>query len=102
MIPLLTALIAIEHPPAGISSFALWLAKWALDLIELLLVAGAAFLIVRGRRRRSSSGDDWRFENWLKTLARKKTLAVFAVGLFALVIRTALLPIVGVPVPGVH
>ncbi len=102
MAPLLTALIAIERPPSGISPLALWLAKWALDLIELLLVTGAAFLIFGGRKRTPSSSDRWRLERWLKSLAHQKTLSVVAVGLLALGMRTALLPIVGVPAPGVH
>ena len=49
-------------------------------------------------------GANW-FEKWerqLATLARRRALAVFSVGILALVLRAALLPILPVPEPAIH
>src|SRR5207248_3977212 len=63
----------------------------------VLLAALVGFIFPR-------TGSRWfaRIESSLAALARRRTLAVVVVGLAALAIRAALLPILPVPQPGVH
>jgi hypothetical protein len=77
-----------------------WLATWALDLIELVLVLSVATLIVI--RRRSEDGFTSSVELWLGKLARRKTLAIVLVGMLVPSIRVALIPLLGIPAPGAH
>ena len=77
-----------------------WLATWALDLIELVLVLSVFSLIVF--RRPSGIAPTSSVERWFRNLARRKTIAVVAVGMLALSIRVALIPVLGIPAPGAH
>jgi len=79
------------------------LAPWLLAIIEVVLMAGAGLLIWRSRHQARvkvsaliSSESAWgRF-------ARRRKLSVFAVGAGVIVLRTALIPLLGVPQPRFH
>ena len=88
LVPLLPAVI-------GIPPLQLWLAKWGLQLIEALLLIPVVALIL-GRRSRTTP---WLVNSSFAKLAHRETLCVFAVGFVSLSIRTALLPILGIPQP---
>ncbi len=77
------------------------LAPWTLALVELLFTAGALGLI---RIRRSSPPPRLllRVEERFLGLARRRTLSVVTTGLAVIVIRIALIPILGIPQPGAH
>lgn len=80
------------------------LANWSLTLIELLLVLGAAGLAARGARR--FGGDTpaqfAAVERAFGGLARQKRLSVTVCGLLPLVVRAALIPLLGIPFPTWH
>jgi hypothetical protein len=79
-----------------------WLARWAIQLIELFLVLAVVTVIFRQRQGdRAPSGFRW-VEQRLGNLARRTTLSVVLVGLLSLSIRTALIPLLGVPEPTWH
>jgi len=88
----------VQHP-VSFSPFDLWLARWALDLIELLLIAPLLVLIFV-RRRSPAHPRLW--GHWFGALARRKALSVFLVGFLSLSVRTALIPILGIPQPDAH
>jgi hypothetical protein len=78
------------------------LAPHLLAMIEaLLLAAGGTLICFPSRRRlgRSQPAAFARFEQYGALLARRKRLAVAAVGLSVIVIRAALIPVLGVPEP---
>jgi hypothetical protein len=80
-------------------------AFWLIQATEVLLVVAAGTLIlirlgVAGRAPRPFAFES--LERWFRRLARRKTLSVAAVGLLALSIRAALIPVLGIPQPGVH
>jgi len=102
MVPLFTVLIATAPRANEISPLALGLAQWALDLIELLFVIGSAFLIFVRRHESRPSAAFSLIEEHLKRLAKRRTASMLLVGLLALCTRVAVIPILGVPVPGVH
>jgi len=93
----------ILNPAPNIPSFDLFLAKWALQIIE----GGFTFAIVvlifarkpaaKLRRSRTSTA-----RKYFRILARKKTLSVIAVGVLCISLRTILIPILGVPEPQGH
>ena len=77
-------------------------APYLLALIELILMLGAAVLILlhsTGARRNVKPQSFHRLELAFATLARRKHLAVLVVGLSTIVIRMGLIPILGVPQP---
>jgi hypothetical protein len=76
-------------------------APWLLAVVEALLVTCAGILIVIGSRvsRRTRPGTFRSIEHRLARLARRKHLAVWLTGLSVVVIRGALIPIIGVPEP---
>src|SRR5579862_4028059 len=81
------------------------LAPWLLILLELLLVASAGTLILIRSRNVSAQGNPTTFrsiEHRLIRLARHKRLAVLVVGLSVIVVRVALIPVIGVPQPSAH
>jgi hypothetical protein len=101
MISLSAALTLIARRPPDIPAIDLWLAQWALDLIELVLVLSVVALIFRQRseiKRSRFSVLGAHFGN----IARRKTLSVVAVGLLSLSARTILIPVLGVPEPNGH
>jgi hypothetical protein len=87
--------------PAGIPPLQLWLARWALPLIEAVLLIPVVAMTLARRGRGTSSGPAL-VKNSFAKLARRKTLSVVTVGLLSLSIRAALIPILGVPEPGAH
>ena len=82
------------------------LAPWLLLIVELGVVLGAAAMIFVAHRRATGSSQKLSGFRWLETvwgrLARRKTLSVIIVGLLALTLRIALMPILGTPQPAVH
>jgi hypothetical protein len=79
-----------------------WLATWAITLVELLLVLAVFALVFLRSGSRPTSPAFQSAERWFSRLARKKGLSVVAVGLTTLVLRVALIPVLGVPEPSVH
>lgn len=80
----------------------MWLARWALDLIELVLVLGILALILR---KKPAAGPPPRFAALKKSfhsISRRKALSVLLVGALSLSLRAALIPILGVPEPQGH
>jgi hypothetical protein len=69
----------------------------ALELCLTAIAAALAFI-------RPELGERWfsRLETWLGSLARKRALAAILIGLLALALRAALLPILPIPQPEVH
>ena len=80
------------------------LAPWLLLIIESLLVLAAVALTFFSLRKRSPKRNTpfLSARSWFSRLARRKTLAVVAVGLSTLTIRVALIPLWGVPQPAWH
>jgi hypothetical protein len=83
------------------SPFNIWLARWALDLIEFTLIMPVVVMIL-WRRPGAAPRTFSAVEQWLRRLARRKTLSVVVVGLLSLSIRAAVIPILGVPQPEAH
>ena len=79
----------------------LWLAKWALDLIELVLLVPVVVMIL-WRRPGTAPRAFTAVELWFRRLSRRKTLSVAVVGFLSLSIRAALIPVLGVPQPDLH
>jgi hypothetical protein len=79
------------------------LGAWVLSIVELMFTVGVVILIFL---RRSSA----QFTSLLRVektktfarLARRQIASVIAVGLLVILIRIALLPILGIPQPGAH
>src|ERR1700737_84522 len=79
------------------------LAPWLLLIMELILVLGALGLILARSDKESSQSKSFRsVEQGFRKLARRKTPSLVAVGLFVLVSRTALMPLLGLPEPRWH
>src|ERR1700737_1418962 len=79
------------------------LAPWLLLIMELILVLGALGLILARSDKESSQSKSFRsVEQGFRKLARRKTPSLVAVGLFVLVSRTALIPLLGLPEPRWH
>lgn len=102
MILLCAVFSFIAGQPPEISPFYVLLARWALDLIELLLLLSVIALIFRKGREAGSGPAPSVLGASLGKLSRRKTLSVIAVGLLCLSVRTALIPILGVPTPDAH
>jgi len=79
------------------------IAAWLLIIIESVLVVAAVTLVFLSARRSARapvlflSG-----RSWFARLARRKTLAIFAVGAGTLLLRIAIIPLWGVPQPMWH
>jgi hypothetical protein len=84
------------------SALSLWLARWALDIIEMMLVLGVAATIFGQRHPNPMPSAFCSIEQWFGKVARRKMLAVIVVGGLVLSIRAALLPVLGIPEPGAH
>jgi hypothetical protein len=92
------AIQLVTANPALSLAWQLRLANNSLWLIELVLVAPVVAMILL----RPPSGAVPLFraiESWCTKLARRKTLSVVIVGLAALCIRAALIPVLGIPKP---
>jgi hypothetical protein len=66
-------------------------------MIELLLIAATALLMYRKRRTPQSSSHS--LVRAFRTLARRRTVAVLLPGLVVIILRAALIPVIGVPQP---
>jgi hypothetical protein len=76
------------------------LAPSLIQIFESIMIVGAAILIFR--RRSSADATPSAFhsiEKSFRKLARRKAMSVLVVGLLALVIRAALIPVLGIPSP---
>jgi hypothetical protein len=78
------------------------LAPYFVALIEALFLLAAGTLIFFSSRKPSARNQPTtliRIEHFLSRFARRKRLAVVTVGLSVIVVRSALIPILGVPEP---
>jgi hypothetical protein len=78
------------------------LAPALLTIIELLLVIGAGLLVFWTQRRSASPIDSprqRRLKAAFRRLARRRSLAVFAVGAGVIIARVALIPVLGISEP---
>jgi len=81
------------------------LAPWLLTLIEFLLLFAAGILILLSQRETSGQGRHAAFtavERAFSRMARRRQLTVLLVGCSVIVIRVALIPILGIPEPALH
>ena len=77
------------------------LAPLLLPIIELIFVIAAlAVILVRRRAKPATVFDS--LERRFAQLARRRTLSIFLIGALAFGCRTALIPILGIPAPGLH
>lgn len=83
------------------SEMPLWVARWSIQIIEAVVVVATIGGILL-RRQTSTPANFSRVEKWFNRLARKKTLSVILVGVLVLAIRTALIPVLGIPAPATH
>jgi hypothetical protein len=77
------------------------LGAWVLSIVELMFTIGVLALIFL-RRSGSQPNSLLRVERAAIRLARRRTASVLTVGTLGIVLRVALLPILGVPQPGAH
>jgi hypothetical protein len=80
----------------------LWLATWAVTLVELLLVLATLALVFLRSGSKPPSPVFHSAEHWFRRLSRRKTLSVLAVGLATVFLRVALIPVLGIPEPAAH
>jgi hypothetical protein len=81
------------------------LAPWLLPIIESTLVIAAVALTFVSQRRVAGLPNKTNFLAYngrFARFARRKTLAIVAVGLSTLIIRIALIPVWGIPQPAWH
>lgn len=81
------------------------LAPWLLTLLEVVLIVGGGTLIAISSRRPHQNASRTAFsriEDSFKRLAKRKQLSVLLVGLSVITLRTALIPILGIPQPYAH
>ena len=78
------------------------LAPWLLAILELVLMSAAGLLIFRSQRQGHKQSRSTSFQ-WLERafgrLARRRALAVFAIGAGVVALRLLLIPILGIPQP---
>jgi hypothetical protein len=78
------------------------LAPWVLQIIEAALVLPAV-LVILVRKGASRPPRYMRcIEQVFGRLATRRALSTFVVGTLVLVVRTALIPVLGIPQPGAH
>jgi|SRR5579862_2051792 len=93
----------IANQAPNIPSFDLFLAKWALQIIEgALTLALLVLIFARKSAARSRGSRTLSAQNYFRNLARRKTLSVFAIGVLCILLRTILIPVLGVPEPQGH
>jgi hypothetical protein len=80
----------------------LLLARWALDIIELILVIGVLVVMFRPRPARAASSAFATVEGKFREFAQRKTLSVISIAVLCIVVRAALIPVLGIPEPGAH
>ena len=77
------------------------LGAWVLSIVELMFTVGVVILIFL-RRSSAQPTSLLRVEKTFARLAPRRIVSVIAVGLLVILIRIALLPILGIPQPGAH
>jgi len=88
--------------PPDIPPLQLWLAKWALPLIEAVLLLPLVAMILARRKKRAAAFPPGFLKNSFVRVARRKILCVLMIGFLPLSIRAALIPILGIPQPAAH
>jgi hypothetical protein len=78
------------------------IAPWLLIIIESVLVMAAVALVFVSARRGKTAAVFLSNNSWFARLARRKALAIIAVGVSTLVLRVAIIPIWCVPQPMWH
>jgi hypothetical protein len=81
------------------------LAPWLLTLVELILLLAAGILILFSSRKtsvRERTGSLITIGRAFSRLARRPQLTVLLVGCSVIIIRVALIPILGIPEPALH
>ncbi|HEV8048917.1 MAG TPA: hypothetical protein VGP35_14370 [Terriglobales bacterium] len=76
--------------------------EFGVQFIELLLVVAVGAMILWPRSRRPTPRIFRYLEQRLRSLARRKGLSIAVVGLAAIVIRAALIPVLSTPEPYYH
>jgi hypothetical protein len=88
---------------SAVSSVFASVAPWLLQIIEFILVLAALALIftkqLQPEPERPDPGSFDSIQRALSRLARRKTLSIVSVGLFVLLFRAALIPVLGIPAP---
>ena len=79
-----------------------FLIRYAVQVIELVLVVGGSAMILCPRPARATPSVLVWLERRFLSLARRKNLSVVAVGLMVVLLRAALIPILNVPEPFYH
>ena len=74
------------------------IAPWLLTITEAIMVLGAVWVSVR--RKRANSLFLTRVQDFFDRLSRRRVLAISFVFGLTLIIRLALMPVLGVPLPG--
>ncbi len=84
------------------SALEVLLARWALDIIELILVLGVLIVMFRPRSAGPVPSPFAAVERKFREFARRRTLSVIAIATLCVVVRVMLIPILGIPEPGAH
>ncbi len=77
------------------------LAPWALSIVELMFVL-AVLVLIYFRRSPARSPSLFRLQAAFARLARRRVASIFVVGAAVILLRIALLPVLGIPQPGAH
>jgi hypothetical protein len=75
---------------------------WAILVIELDLVLAVIAMALLWSRAKSSPATSSPFNGWFREIARRKKLSVLLVGLLVLLLRIALIPMLGIPQPTIQ
>jgi hypothetical protein len=73
------------------------LGTWLLSIVELILVVATVILILRKRHAPHSFLSSW--NSAFNQFAQRRVLATLSVGLGVIVVRAALIPLIGIPQP---
>jgi len=88
--------------PLTMPALDLLLARWALDIVELLLTLGVLIVMFRPGRVARAHSAFAAVEIKFRNLAARRTLSVVAIATLCIVMRLMLIPILGIPEPGAH
>ena len=88
--------------PQDIPPLQFWLARWALQLIEAILLIPLVAMILARRGKQTTSSTPRLLKNTFAKVAHRKTLSVLLIGFLSLSIRAALIPVLGIPQPTAH
>ncbi len=79
-----------------------WLGAWAITGVELAAVLAILVLVFLRSESKPTAPKFRSAERWFCGLARRRVLAVVAVGLATIFLRASLIPVLGVPEPAAH